>query len=56
MPPAPAWNEKPSRMIPTSRRKRATNSAMSNRSGLLVIWVVPDTIFEGSPTESTSTT
>ncbi len=56
MPPAPAWNEKPSRMIPASRRKRATYSAISSRSGLLVISVVPETIFAGSPIESTSTT
>jgi hypothetical protein len=56
IPPAPAWNENPSRMIPASRRNRATYSAISSRSGLLVIWVVPETIFDGSPTESTSTT
>ncbi len=35
MPPAPAWNEKPSRMIPASRMKRATSSAISRRSGLV---------------------
>jgi hypothetical protein len=43
-------------MMPASRRKRATYSAMRRRSGLRVIWVVPDTIFSGSPTESTTTT
>ncbi len=56
MPPAPAWKEKPSFMIPASRRKRATYSAMSSRSGLLVICVVPETILAGSPMESTTTT
>ncbi len=43
-------------MIPASRRNRATYSAMSSRSGLRVICVVPDTIWAGSPTESTTTT
>ena len=56
MPPAPAWNEKPLRMMPLSRRKRATSSEMRRRSGLRVICVVPLTIFSGSPMESTSTT
>ena len=56
VPPAPAWKEKPSRMMPASRTKRATSSAMSRRSGLLVTSVVPETILLGSPTLSTTTT
>ena len=52
----PAWNENPSRMIPVSCSSRATFEAISSRSGLRVIRVVPETIFFGSPIESTSTT
>ena len=43
-------------MTPASRRKRATDSAIRSRSGERVICVVPETILEESPMESTSTT
>ena len=48
--------EKPFFMIPASRRNFATSSAIRRRSGERVIWVVPETIFAGSPIDSTSTT
>jgi hypothetical protein len=43
-------------MIPASAQKRAASSAILRRSGLWVILVVPETIWAGSPMESTSTT
>ena len=56
IPPAPACNENPSFNIPAASIKFATCSAISNLSGDFVTWVVPETIFAGSPSESTSTT
>ena len=44
VPPAPAWKLNPSVTMPASSQKRAVSSAMSRRSGDLVIWVVPETI------------
>ncbi len=56
VPPAPAWNEKPSRTMPASSQKRAVSSAISRRSGDFVICVVPETILAGSPILSMTTT
>ena len=56
VPPAPAWKEKPSRMMPASRTNWAAISAISRRSGLLVSSVVPETILAGSPIWSSTTT
>ena len=55
-PPAPVWNEKPSRRSPEFWMTRAAVCAMTRATGLRVMRVVPDTIPAGSPMASICTT
>jgi hypothetical protein len=56
VPPAPVWKENPSLSSPEASMTSAAWWAMSRPAGSLVIRVVVDTIFFGSPSESIVTT
>ena len=54
--PAPVWNDMPGFKYPDASMRRAVSAAMPRRTGSFVISVVPETMPDGSPMESTLTT